>query len=303
MFVTPSETALRPTPWAALPRSLYACGFCKGLGRALMTVAGRFPALRTVPLRVADGRVIVLDLTELQCIPYFLTHDIPNESGETRLIRSLVNPGETTLDIGANLGWFTTLMAERVGTGGRVLAFEPNPKTLRLLRLTARAYPQVEIVPLALLDCQAEGVVLNIPEDGTGASLCELKAHPKVAEERCSTATLDGFLGSRGIGGVAFVKCDVEGVETAVARGGERLLTGERPPIWFAEVNTRERFGTDPSELLGFFEERGFTAYQIDPGTGRLGVIPGAAEGRYNALFVPAWASGKIDAYRRGFDG
>src|SRR5262245_10805321 len=116
MLVTPSETALRPARWAALPRSLYACGFRRGLGRALMTAACRLPALRTVPLRLADGRVIVLDLTQLQCIPYVLTHDIPNEPGETRLIRSLVNPGETTLDIGANLGWFTTLMAERVGT-------------------------------------------------------------------------------------------------------------------------------------------------------------------------------------------
>ena len=295
------DTVPQPAVWSSLPRVLYACGMRRGLGRALMTAARRIPGLRTISLRVSDGRVIVLDLSQLQCVPYALTGEIPNERGETRLVRSLLEPGETAIDIGANLGWYTTLMAERVGVQGRIIAFEPNPRTLRLLNLTSRAYPQVTIVPLALLDHDEEGMTLNLPEDGTGSSLCNLRSHPKVAEEQCASTTLDGYLEREGVHEVAFVKCDVEGVELPAIRGAERLLTGVRPPLWFAEVNSRERFGNDPSELLGYFLDRGFAGYHIDPESGRLGERLGEIAERYDALFVPPRFQGRVERYLKAF--
>lgn len=56
------------------------------------------------------------------------------EEDETRAISQLVRPGMTVLDIGANIGYYTLLMADLVGPLGRVHAFEPNPTMVVRLR-------------------------------------------------------------------------------------------------------------------------------------------------------------------------
>ncbi|WP_233247757.1 FkbM family methyltransferase [Caulobacter endophyticus] len=55
------------------------------------------------------------------------------EMWTTEAIARAVKPGMTVVDVGANLGYFTLLMADLVGAGGRVHAFEPNPQIATLL--------------------------------------------------------------------------------------------------------------------------------------------------------------------------
>ena len=56
------------------------------------------------------------------------------ESSLTRFFDRLLVPGATVLDIGANIGWFTVRFSRRIGGAGRVLAFEPEPTNLQILR-------------------------------------------------------------------------------------------------------------------------------------------------------------------------
>src|SRR5260221_14521456 len=53
--------------------------------------------------------------------------------GEIAAIRKFIRPGQTVLDLGANIGWFTLLFARHVGAAGRVIAFEPGPLSNALL--------------------------------------------------------------------------------------------------------------------------------------------------------------------------
>jgi FkbM family methyltransferase len=56
------------------------------------------------------------------------------EPAETAFFNRLLRPGDYVLDVGANIGYFTSLFAERVGPAGRVMAFEPDPRNVTLLR-------------------------------------------------------------------------------------------------------------------------------------------------------------------------
>src|SRR5689334_2171068 len=55
------------------------------------------------------------------------------ERAETEFLKRLVHEGDRVIDAGANLGWFTVVLAKLVGTGGEVFAFEPEPRNYSLL--------------------------------------------------------------------------------------------------------------------------------------------------------------------------
>ena len=56
------------------------------------------------------------------------------EPGETAFFKRQLRPGDCVADVGANIGYFTTLFAELAGPNGSVIAFEPDPRTLALLK-------------------------------------------------------------------------------------------------------------------------------------------------------------------------
>src|SRR5687768_2304569 len=56
------------------------------------------------------------------------------EAREVATLRSLTTPGMIIADVGANIGFYTLQMAAWVGPAGRILAFEPDPFNVRLLR-------------------------------------------------------------------------------------------------------------------------------------------------------------------------
>ncbi len=79
-------------------------------------------------------------------------HDRTYEPHVSAIIARLCKPGMTALDIGANIGYHTMLLAHHVGRGGRVLAFEANSENARLILATVRTNgaTNVEVLPVAL---------------------------------------------------------------------------------------------------------------------------------------------------------
>src|SRR5579883_1399938 len=70
------------------------------------------------------------------------------EPPETFLIRRLVDPGGTFVDVGAHWGYFSLIMAEHVGAAGRVLAIEADPRIYAILErnFAMNDLPQVQLV-------------------------------------------------------------------------------------------------------------------------------------------------------------
>jgi FkbM family methyltransferase len=157
--------------------------------------------------------------------------------------------GDVAIDVGANVGHYTSRMCRLVGTAGRVVAVEPVPGTFALLTANARHFACGNLTLLNLAASDKPGVVgLSVPDAGG------YEAHLDAAGPlRCLAAPLDAL----GIPGpVRLVKIDAEGHEAAVLRGMSSQIARDRPIVIFEARR----------EATGWLESLG---YHIPPLTGR----------------------------------
>jgi FkbM family methyltransferase len=140
----------------------------------------------------------------------------------TETIMRLTDPGETALDIGANIGYMSLVLAMSTGPAGRVLSFEPNPDVLPRLQVNVNHWKSLGIAPIevravALSDRDGQGH-LGFPSGySQNTGLASLEADGTVP---VPLARLD----SVGIRRAGIMKVDVEGHELAVFAGGHDLL-------------------------------------------------------------------------------
>ena len=188
------------------------------------------------------------------------------EPDEIALVLRQLKPGDVAVDIGAHKGAFTYWMNHCVGSTGRVFAFEPQPLLAeQLQRLTARWTSRVT-VKNAALSSQAGEVTLHVPsrQPSPGASL-ENRAGWE--SYRVPATTLDEFfLTSRSTAlKVNFIKCDAEGHELEIFRGGRQLLMEQRPTLLF-ECEARHRRHQDVARVFDFLFDLGYVGYFLADG-------------------------------------
>lgn len=155
--------------------------------------------------------------------PHFFGYIVEHEQHVADLIDDLVEEGDTCVDVGANIGYFTARMAARAGASGLVLAFEPEPGNFALLSRNvqlaqARGY-RVVARQVAISERPGE-LELVRGEESTLHQVRELDGTASDVLERVPCAPLGAELAAAGAGGlVKLLKIDVEGHETAVLRG------------------------------------------------------------------------------------
>jgi FkbM family methyltransferase len=176
-----------------------------------------------------------------------------------------VGPADLVVDAGAYRGVFTIRLSELVGPAGRVLAFDPNPESVRRLEEIAGAAGNVVVHASALSD--APGVaVLHVPVH-SGARLDALGHLGDAAGNdeialTVPTVMLDEVLDAEDRH-VRFVKCDVEGHELAVLRGASNVLEDERPAL-LVEIEWRHA-GEAIHETFEHLRAAGYTGEVVTP--------------------------------------
>jgi FkbM family methyltransferase len=179
-------------------------------------------------------------------------------------IRSLLRPGDTVVDAGANIGAFSVLAARLIGPTGRLVAIEMMPRTAARLRANlARNAVAAEVVEAALAASSGEVVAAAIdPAKGGQATLA--LAHTLDRPETLSlvTRTLDDILA--GVDRIALLKLDIEGAEIDALKGGAAVL-GRTQAIIFEELDdsgptaaalTRAGFAVDRLDRHNFLARR-----------------------------------------------
>jgi FkbM family methyltransferase len=136
----------------------------------------------------------------------------------SRLLRRVLSPGDTFIDVGANVGWFTLLAAHLVGPAGRVVAFEPCPITRKHLErnVDLNPYRNVLVEQSALSDRPGAARLLRVLSgvDGSFSIIGRVPAHGSSFE--VSTARFDDYHQDHQLGRVKLMKVDVEGEELLV---------------------------------------------------------------------------------------
>jgi FkbM family methyltransferase len=184
----------------------------------------------------------------------------------TEAIWRLVHWGETTIDVGANVGYMTLAMIARMRDAGRVFSFEPHPVLYGEFRgnvASARnRYPNVEVIELreALSDTRGTAWLSHPPgfEDNRGLAAIAARDGENARGHEVSTRRLDDYADELGAK-VALAKIDVEGHEPAVLRGARGLL--ERGVIHHIIL---EEHGTYPTESSRFLESLGYSIFFLE---------------------------------------
>jgi FkbM family methyltransferase len=158
-----------------------------------------------------------------------------------RIIREYVSAGDTVYDIGANIGYVTLSLAKQVGTAGRVIAFEPVPQNIELLRenVAINRLANVEIIERAASD-RSGAAVIRMSDNLAMASLVWHTDDSLAAEVAIHTVAIDECVQDKELLAPKFVKLDVEGAE-GLALLGMRNTLAVAKPVLFVECSDAGR--------------------------------------------------------------
>jgi len=185
-------------------------------------------------------------------------------------IRQNVKRGMTALDIGANTGYMTMLLADMVGAHGQVHAFEPMPANYELLRknVDTNSLNQVHLHNFALSDREGKATLHIDPGNDGGNTIGNVTGEGWNGHCSITVATeaLDDFLGRAGIGKVDFIKIDVEGAESLVFAGARKLLSRPDAPLIVCEVGdpAQRLVGTTELDLRKTLYGHDYASYWLD---------------------------------------
>ena len=171
---------------------------------------------------------------------YQLKHYPTAREPDLQGCKALLHPGDTVLDIGANIGVYTRFCSEFVGPTGQVHSLEPIPETFSYLARNVRAIglKNVSCYNLAASDRDQEHATMSMPDYTTGgANIYEARLADD-GDIPVKTARLDTLFPHLS---PQLIKCDVEGHELACINGARDLIARSHPR-WVVEVSKPETF-------------------------------------------------------------
>lgn len=194
------------------------------------------------------------------------------------LLPKILREGDTFVDVGAHVGFFSMFAAALVGPGGRVVSFEPEESNYRHVQrhVELNNFGNVDVTRAAVgAEVGTATIWVNADNDG-GHALWDVGRHPanpksREAAQPCTVAltTLDAALADART--PSLIKIDVEGSELRVLRGAERLL--RRPvPYVVCEINrfALAQLESTEDQLRHHMAQLGYRTYCIHPANGEL---------------------------------
>jgi FkbM family methyltransferase len=149
----------------------------------------------------------------------------------SQAIVDVLRPGDTFVDVGANVGWFALLAAARVGPSGQVLAIEADAANVELLCRSAHQNGFTNLLALPVAASDRAGLLVLQRLGGSNGAVFALAGQTAPGDRYVPGVPLDGLSGL--LHRLDVMKVDVEGAELMVLRGAAELVRQHRPHLFF----------------------------------------------------------------------
>lgn len=220
---------------------------------------------RTITIKISDkeltfhmmlGTNSASDLATRWCLDSFGAC----EPEVCHLMARAVRPGDLVIDGGANIGFFTLLLARLVGPTGKVIAFEPALQNLSKLKDNINLNGMNHIA-----EVHQDPLWLNGDEVELWTGLDSGISSLKKAPDHLSSTKMHGVMLRNFAKECRLIKLDIEGAEYFALKGAGTLITPERCPFVVCEANTfaLRQFGCDIGDLRKHMKERGYDLFLL----------------------------------------
>lgn len=216
-----------------------------------------------------DGKKIYFD-------KFDNSHILNPEFREKALIEIMkkeVKAGDTVLDLGANIGFYTLLLADLVGSNGRVFAFEPSPETFFILKKNVEVNNYKNIVIEQKCVADKSGTEEFFIYNDMGSHFSSLngdihKASKKITSVEVQTVSLDDYFRNYS-DHIDFIKIDIEGAEDKALSGMKTLISKNKNLkiiTEYAPIALKKVSGIEPEQYLINLKKLGFNLSEINDG-------------------------------------
>lgn len=214
--------------------------------------------------KTKDAIKMICDSEDERIIPIEILNFGDHEKDELQMIRRFLKKDSIVLDIGANIGWYSLNLAKDVPEGC-IMAFEPIPKTYQYLKknIAINGIKNVELYNFGLSDKEGESVFYYDSTLSGAASLRDLHEDREKIKVKCRVKRIDDFI--NGISPkIDFIKCDVEGAEIFVIKGGLKTIK-RHLPILFLEMLRKwsAKFECHPNDVIKILSNIGYESYYV----------------------------------------
>src|SRR5262249_24056767 len=192
------------------------------------------------------------------------------EPQETRLVQAILKPGMSFVDVGANWGYFTLLAAQQVGTNGKVVSLEPDPRLFPVLaaNIAMNGLRQASALQVAAASEPGWLPLAGFDErmGNFGLSRIVGSSHENCRLFQVAARPLDAILQELGLETVDLLKMDIEGAEGLAFQGLQQSLAQRRVRRILLELHPAQlaEQGQDPVALIVQLRHFGFEAWKID---------------------------------------
>lgn len=173
----------------------------------------------------------------------------------------LIEPGETVVDAGANIGYMTSLMSRRTGKTGKTFSFEPHPEILKRLKRNTQQWSKdhktssILVVEKGLSSSKGEAFLAMPEKFSENEGVAFVTSEEKNGNFRIELTTLEAELEGEK---PKVMKVDVEGHELELMKGAGSLLQEQK--IRDIVFEDHEAYPTPP---MRFLEEAGYTLFRL----------------------------------------
>lgn len=187
------------------------------------------------------------------------------EKSESQFIKSICFEGMYALDIGANIGYYTTLISQIAGENGVILAMEPDPESYKYLFKTIQKNNLKNVLPfpLAAADIKQKLPLFISSENRGDNRLYQSNQMREAIEVDC--LTIDELVSEKNINNLDFIKIDVQGYEPKVFKGMKETIKRSKELILLTEFWPKGivQAGENPRDFLKMLREMEFQIFHL----------------------------------------